>query len=613
MKIQDIITENQQCVAEGIVNEFAPGGDDGGDDGFSEETLKMLAAQWYNGDEDPRVEKTLMAAGWEIGQDEGYPDEPGVFVVQAGDINGHSFISWPANELRQGVAESLDQPYRIKWERSMHGDYDALATLDDGTYLSIMFNKESKNNWMVEFYRNNSQQVTGEGDAQRVFATVLTAIAQFIKKKKPASLFFSAVKEDDPKGSREKLYDRLVQRYAGSLGYTIHQGRTPMGSMTYKFTRKQQGVAEGSLNEYRDRLLQYVKNLLPTWPEYILKDWLVPNKGDFSNLPDTELKNGIMEKLKLAGLSPNTKWQLVPNMQFTMDMFEPMTTKRLIGRAGGHSDMGLDVPRDKERHATQAQLAQQQGGVRKEPVILIKTVKGYELLEGWHRTIQHFAKYPDGYTGPAYVAVAQGQQGVQEGWRENLAAAGIAGALATGATTQPSYTQGVAENLADSQTILNYAKNKHHDFRMDREILDHPQWQLKSMPLTSITIADYSDSDIDLDQVDRVKQDPVRSIKKSPIIIDQTGSIIDGNHRAFAARELGMRHIPAWRPVEDLDENFADGKIKGRSRPGRVKRSGASCQGSVTDLRARAKKYGGERGRMYHWCANMKSGRKKNR
>jgi len=63
----------------------------------------------------------------------------------------------------------------------------------------------------------------------------------------------------------------------------------------------------------------------------------------------------------------------------------------------------------------------------------------------------------------------------------------------------------------------------------------------------------------------------------------------------------------------DVFENFADGKVKGKSRPGRVKRAGASCKGSVTDLRARAKKYGGEKGRMYHWCANMKSGRKKNK
>ena len=60
-------------------------------------------------------------------------------------------------------------------------------------------------------------------------------------------------------------------------------------------------------------------------------------------------------------------------------------------------------------------------------------------------------------------------------------------------------------------------------------------------------------------------------------------------------------------------ENFADGKKKGKSRPGRVKRAGASCKGSVTSLRAKAKKYGGERGKMYHWCANMKSGRKKSK
>ena len=58
-------------------------------------------------------------------------------------------------------------------------------------------------------------------------------------------------------------------------------------------------------------------------------------------------------------------------------------------------------------------------------------------------------------------------------------------------------------------------------------------------------------------------------------------------------------------------ENFADGKKKGKSRPGRVKRAGASCNGSVTSLRKRAKNASGEKARMYHWCANMKSGRKK--
>ena len=102
MNLYDLSQQNKKkkprLIKENKLTEFAPG--DGGDDGFNDDTLKRMAAQWYNGDEDPRVEKTLAAAGWEIGQDEGYDDEPGVFVVQAGDINGNSYMSWPADELR---------------------------------------------------------------------------------------------------------------------------------------------------------------------------------------------------------------------------------------------------------------------------------------------------------------------------------------------------------------------------------------------------------------------------------------------------------------------------------------------------------------------------------
>ena len=62
--------------------------------------------------------------------------------------------------------------------------------------------------------------------------------------------------------------------------------------------------------------------------------------------------------------------------------------------------------------------------------------------------------------------------------------------------------------------------------------------------------------------------------------------------------------------VSNVNENFADGKKKGKSRPGRVKKSGASCNGTVTQLRKRAKNASGEKAKMYHWCANMKGGKK---
>jgi len=58
-----------------------------------------------------------------------------------------------------------------------------------------------------------------------------------------------------------------------------------------------------------------------------------------------------------------------------------------------------------------------------------------------------------------------------------------------------------------------------------------------------------------------------------------------------------------------LSENFADGKHPGRK--GLAKRSGVDCKQSVSKLRKVAANSSGEKQRMAHWCANMKSGRKK--
>jgi len=58
-----------------------------------------------------------------------------------------------------------------------------------------------------------------------------------------------------------------------------------------------------------------------------------------------------------------------------------------------------------------------------------------------------------------------------------------------------------------------------------------------------------------------------------------------------------------------LKENFADGKKPGRK--GLAKRSGVNCKQSVSKLRSIASHSTGEKQRMAHWCANMKSGKKK--
>lgn len=84
-----------------LVVEFAPAGSGDDREPDEEAILQTLASRWWLGNEQDmiRVEKTLAAMGWEIGEDEGY-DNGGVFVVRSGDVNGKSYMSWPHEDLQ---------------------------------------------------------------------------------------------------------------------------------------------------------------------------------------------------------------------------------------------------------------------------------------------------------------------------------------------------------------------------------------------------------------------------------------------------------------------------------------------------------------------------------
>jgi len=149
------------------------------------------------------------------------------------------------------INEAFDQPYAIQWIKQ-NGDWHATADLDDGSELIVLFMAQGDNNWMVEFERDENMEITGEGDATRVFATVLMAMQQFIAKRKPAMLNFSAEKEDDPTGSRSRLYDRMVQRYITGTGYDLTRKDVP-GGATYTLTKQAPGVAEAFDQPYRTK------------------------------------------------------------------------------------------------------------------------------------------------------------------------------------------------------------------------------------------------------------------------------------------------------------------------------------------------------------------------
>jgi hypothetical protein len=138
-----------------------------------------------------------------------------------------------------------------------------------------------------------------------------------------------------------------------------------------------------------------------------------------------------------------------------------------------------------------------------------------------------------------------------------------------------------------------------------------------ALPLTAaaatlVSIISFLDLDDDLLSYTDSSKDSARSLTEPEKNPKNFKDIQGVKYIKYDAVAPYLSQADAVAEETDINtENFKDGKKKGKSRPGRVKKSGASCKGSVSSLRAKAKKYGGEKGKMYHWCANMKGGKKK--
>jgi hypothetical protein len=108
-----------------------------------------------------------------------------------------------------------------------------------------------------------------------------------------------------------------------------------------------------------------------------------------------------------------------------------------------------------------------------------------------------------------------------------------------------------------AEDVLAYVNSIHDGFNIPDTILDHPHWRKTRVPLNKLHIPD-PESGVDLDdpynRVQNIDMDHVddihrNDIERRPIVVDTDGHIIDGNHRALAARLSGMFDIPAYIPT----------------------------------------------------------------
>jgi hypothetical protein len=135
------------------------------------------------------------------------------------------------------------------------------------------------------------------------------------------------------------------------------------------------------------------------WPDYVVYDWQYKQAKCITDQAQlTDWIQGIKKDYSVQ------QWSL-QTIHITLDIFTQKTQKMIKKRKGGTVNP-YKVPKDAERHAIQAALLEK-NGISREPIIVFKTKKGYELVEGWHRTIQALNKYPQGYVGPAWVGLTE--------------------------------------------------------------------------------------------------------------------------------------------------------------------------------------------------------------
>ena len=140
--------------------------------------------------------------------------------------------------------ESLNNPYPATLKKSSFGlgSYRSTFKLDDGGELNLDIEADDhiddydELDWSINFQRNGSQAVTGEGDALRIMATVMNLISQFIKKENPKYMNLSAAKSQgsNRKGlqGRERLYSRLIKKTVGNK-YKVDTDTGPSGTVWY--------------------------------------------------------------------------------------------------------------------------------------------------------------------------------------------------------------------------------------------------------------------------------------------------------------------------------------------------------------------------------------------
>lgn len=148
------------------------------------------------------------------------------------------------------------------------------------------------------------------------------------------------------------------------------------------------GLIRKVLKEIRNKdIYSAMRPFFDSTPEYVFRQFFYVKDGFFKTEFERLYNEGaddddIYEQFEdFIDLQWSKKVIVVNISDFTKSTQRDMVRRKM----GQEEEEG--VPNDTQRSEKQKELMDKYGEGNNEPVIIIKTDKGYDLMEGWHRTM----------------------------------------------------------------------------------------------------------------------------------------------------------------------------------------------------------------------------------
>ena len=502
--------------------------------------------------------------------------------------------------LKESITESLDNPYPFELIGPNDSqEFSALAQTPNGM-LRMDFEATDYDNFGIDFSVGKSMGKTEAGDEFKVFATVVAMMTKWIKTvgiEHVESFDFGANKGEHASDGRAKLYTRFAKQLASKLGWKLDQSTTGNGDTAFfKLTNPNPTPRE---QEYWDALEETV------------------NEATEMKISDLTISDAGMAIAQSVGGGSRTDAPLAVTKLPSGHVYLVNGYHRLVDAMNSGKDTVSVEYVPYERVAILWKQEREQD---------IKY--GKQFNEEVEVSLHGDAK--KGYT-LSKIKVSGDERNAGQGTKamqdivDRMDAEGAIIAL-----TPDDAFGGNKNRLIKFYKRFGFVPNKgrNKDFRFRETMIRYPQsnesvnegYKLKLERDTDMMVLNITDTTTGKRTEVRGKAGYETNGYDAN---DKLHKLLDKISKSANISELMNGEVVGINPKHPdgasaksatdtaFNENFADGKVKGKSRPGRVKKSGASCNGSVTELRAKAKKASGEKAKMYHWCANMKAGKKK--